>query len=181
MNMPLLIGLTGKAGAGKDTAAAGLICQHGYVRIAFADPIRRSLQVMLNLDSSAFEHPVKELPLRDFGKSPRQMMQTLGTEWGRQLIHSDIWLMVARESIERTLSVRGRVVVTDVRFENEATMIRSLGGTIWHIDRDAAGTAHAHTSESGVAFDPATDMRIDNNASVGDLYRSIDNHMGEIA
>lgn len=168
-----IIGLTGPAGAGKDTVAAGLTCMHGFHRIAFADPIRRGLQVMLGLDAMSFEHPHKEIVIGAIGKSPRQMMQTLGTEWGRSLVHPELWLLIARTNIEQSLASGRRVVISDVRFDNEANMLRDMGGQIWHITRNQPSRASAHISESGVT--PTDDDRfISNDSSIDSLYRKFE-------
>jgi len=174
MSAPRLIGLTGRAGAGKDTAAAHLKAAHGFTAIAFADPIRRALSAMLGLAPIMFQHPHKEEPISLIGKSPRQLMQTLGTEWGRNLVHPDIWLILAEELILTCRTAGECVVVTDVRFENEAALIRSLGGSVWHVDRSGAGTAHQHVSEAGVAYVPGYDVRLSNNGTVPMLHALID-------
>ncbi|TCS37458.1 hypothetical protein EDC30_104262 [Paucimonas lemoignei] len=174
LKLPRLIGITGKAGAGKDTIGYHLRRNYQYMPVGFADPIRHGIAAMLDIDPMHFAHPYKEQVLPEIGKSPRQLMQTLGTEWGRQLVHPDLWLIVARNAINSHWAVSKNVVITDVRFENEAALIRSLGGAIWHIQRDSAGTAHQHVSESGVAFEPGVDKLVDNNGSFDDLFEQID-------
>ena len=64
------------------------------------------------------------------------------------------------------------MVVTDIRFENEAAMIRELGGSVWHITGRQAelGGAASHQSEAGVVFVPGTDLMIDNSGSIADLH-----------
>lgn len=171
---PRLIGITGRAGAGKDTIGYHLRRNFGYKPVAFADPIRRALVAMLDIDEMHFSHAYKEQVLPQFGKSPRQLMQTLGTEWGRNLVNPDLWLIVARGSIEQHWSQSNRVVITDVRFENEANLIREMGGVVWHVLRAASGTQHAHASENGVSFQPDTDRMIDNNTSFEELFNQVD-------
>jgi len=91
-----LIGLTGPAGSGKDTVARLLCEQHGFVQIAFADPLRAMLKAGLGLTDEHFNNREdKEAPLEWLGKSPRQLLQTLGTEWGRRQVHPHLWLELA--------------------------------------------------------------------------------------
>jgi len=91
-----LIGLTGPAGSGKDTVARLLCEQHGFVQMAFADPLRAMLKAGLGLtDEELHRRDLKEAPLEWLGKSPRQLLQTLGTEWGRQHVHPHLWLELA--------------------------------------------------------------------------------------
>lgn len=174
---PRLIGLTGKAGSGKDTVGDYLYEHYNYRGISFAQPVRNALAAIFDLPYESFQHPWKEQPLPMIGRSPRQLMQTLATEWGRNLVHPDLWLILAKESIEVGWAGGFDVVITDVRFENEASMIRDLGGTVWHIKRNTAGTPHQHASEAGVAFDPITDRMIDNNGPLNELYAEVDRVM----
>lgn len=53
--------------------------------------------------------------------SPRRVLQLLGDEWGRQMIHPDIWTMVARPGLENLLSRGVRIVINDARFDNDRT------------------------------------------------------------
>lgn len=174
-----LIGLTGPTGSGKDTVADHLAGVHGFVRLALADPIRHGLQAMLKLPDEVFSgRDLKELPIAWIGKSPRQLMQTLGTEWGRHHIDDDIWLRAAARRIANIKRgwqyVRG-IVVTDIRFANEADWLRRSGGCIWHITGRGlppAGDAAAHSSEAGIVFRPG-DTVIGNAGTLDDLEDNI--------
>lgn len=168
-----IIGITGKAGAGKDTIAHRLCEKHGYAKVAFADPIRRGILAMFKINPMYFLPSFKEETLPNIGKSPRELMQTLGTEWGRNLVHPDLWMILAKEAILAHLALGRCVVITDVRFENEAAFVRELGGTVWHVDRPGAGTVHAHTSESGVNL-LNSDMHIPNKGTLDQLFQSVD-------
>lgn len=137
-----IIGITGLAGSGKDTIADHLILKHGFVRYGFSDPLKAMLDV-IGVDCRTRE--TKEVPDSLLGVSPRRMMQTLGTEWGRSL-HPDFWLLLA------DVAVRGRsaVVVPDVRFVNEAKWIKKNGGQIWRVLRPNLAAVESHSSESGL-------------------------------
>lgn len=166
MTARILIGLAGKAGAGKDTVADTLVQHAGFTRIAFAAPLKAMLRAGLGLTTEQLEDRIlKEAPLDWLdGRTPRQLMQTLGTEWGRTHAHPDLWLRIARRQIEQTA---GPIVITDVRFDNEARLVRDLGGLVWHITREGAGTA-AHASEAGITAS-AADWWIANDGSIEDL------------
>ena len=77
--------------------------------------------------------------------SPRKMYQLFGTDFGRQL-NSNCWLKLS----EHELKKHGCLVITDVRFENEAEFIRSRGGRIIHIDRADVIEVNTHISEAGI-------------------------------
>lgn len=90
-------------------------------------------------------------------RSPRQIMQWWGTEY-RRAAQPGYWVSKAAQLIHwRHQAMRDRlIVITDVRFEDEANMVRALGGQIWQIKRPGCEVpASAHVSEvTGEAFTP---------------------------
>jgi len=177
MTKPILIGLTGYAGTGKDTVRSLLEQDHDFDGIAFADPIRDMLGVLL--DSMEIprdwmiERDLKEQDIPSLGVSYRKMAQALGTEWGRAL-NSDLWLDIAAEKI-RVCQQYGNpgVVISDVRFVNEAQWIKAQGGLIWKIIRPDVEPVREHVSEDLVASLPY-DYVIDNRGTVENLAMAVD-------
>ena len=164
-----LIGLAGPARSGKDTAAEYLTA-HGYNHYYFAKPLYEALSVMLGISVPELKRRKEEV-IPPFNKTIRYMLQTLGTEWARNLVHPDYWVMLADRFYHRS---EHSVVISDVRFENEAHWIRALGGMVFHLERghresiDNAG----HQSEAGVKVHEM-DVVIENNTTIDDLYRAI--------
>ena len=149
--MTALLGITGKAGSGKSTAAQVLI-DAGWVRIKFADPLKDMLRA-IGLTEDQIEGHLKEVPCDLLqGKTPRWAMQTLGTEWGRNSIGERFWLDIARRKIALAMAAGLSVVVDDVRFENEAQVIRELGGLVLGISRNV-NVSGGHVSENGTTVD----------------------------
>lgn len=152
----VLIGLTGKAGAGKDAVADRLCNQFGFVRASFAAPIKIMLEALLSYvgEDHAWLHErrLKERTIASLRATPRHMMQTLGTEWGRQCMRPSFWLdlqalhLGLAESIDAP--VHDRIVLTDCRFPNEAAWIRQHGGEVVRIVRDQAAAIRTHASET---------------------------------
>lgn len=174
--MPRLIGLTGYARSGKSTVAAILRQAHAFHEISFAEPIRDFTKLLLNYTADDLEAK-KETPIAWLdGVTPRRMMQTLGTEWGRQLIHPEIWIRVAMHEAKACMAEGGSdVVISDVRFANEAKAIREAGGQIWRIYRDITEPKPGevlHPSESQVGTIPF-DGFISNNGTLGELLRKV--------
>lgn len=152
-----VVGLTAPRGAGKDTAGL-TFSELGYVQIAFADPIKRAVEAMFDLCPEVWDdRQLKEQTLHQSGLipgfhfSPRYLAQTIGTEWGREIITPDIWV----RAVERKLHVQARqhgvqkFVITDVRFSNEAEWIRSLAGRVVEIERPGYAWNADHASEAG--------------------------------
>jgi hypothetical protein len=167
-----LIALAGPAYCGKDTVAGILRREFPVCSLAFADPIRTMLRDAFGLTNEHFFGKLKEVPLDWLGKSPRQLMQTLGTEWGRGLIHEDLWLIMAERKVSEIHSSGFHAVITDCRFENEAARVRALGGVVWHIKRGESRPVNAHVSEMGIQFQPG-DKEIDNNGTIQDLVDEV--------
>ena len=146
----MIIGLCGLAGSGKDAVAAILSRRHGFAYISFAGPIYQAVSEITGLAPAQLkDRGLKEQPIPWLGKSPRELLQTLGTEWGRQMVNQDIWIKLAM----RRAAEYERVAITDVRFENEAEAIEAAGGQVWLVERPGAGLAGAaggHSSEAGI-------------------------------
>lgn len=153
----ILIGLCGAAGAGKGSVAKRLVEEYGFLEMAFADPLYAAVSVITGLPVSDLkDRTIKEKPLATCGgKSPRQMLQLIGTEFGRQMIHEDIWVMRTMLAVVQAskTGLHG-VVITDVRFDNEAVAIREEGGVIFEVVRPGsaclAANAAGHASEAGI-------------------------------
>ena len=173
---PLLIGLTGRARSGKSTAAQHLVGTYLLEQYAFADPLRDGLMAIFNLDPTDFEGDRKEQPLGWLDCSPRQLMQSMGTEWARNTVHPDVWVKLAEQNLDYMSNALGAVlgfVVSDVRFENEADLIRRRGGTVIHILRPNALAVNPHISEAGIAANSA-DLTLPNYGTVESFLRSLD-------
>lgn len=148
----IIIGIAGPAQSGKSTMAGEfrrLVKFRGqkYAERPFAGPLKRMLaSIGVDVSDQSKNAPV---PFLDGRITPRVMMQTLGTEWGRNLL-PDLWLRVWQHELDPGAHV---VTVPDVRFNNEAELIRSLGGTIIHIQRKPTAdmlAVPAHPSEAGI-------------------------------
>lgn len=175
-----LIGLSGAAGSGKSTAASYLNEAHGYQRKRFAQPLKDALRRML-IEALVDDHTIermiegdlKEVPARVLlNKTPRQAMQTLGTEWGRNCIGDDFWVNLMRHALDT--SKRGAlIVIEDVRFDNEAALIRAYGGKIIRME-GRGGISGAHVSEKGVE----PDLTCYNGGSITETHRWFDYVLG---
>lgn len=187
----MLIGLAGLARSGKDTAAEVLARELGLYRHAFADPIKRMLEQVFG-DNFVTGDRERIDPIS--GVSYRKLMQTLGTEWGRN-IQPDLWTRVAKAKWDSlrpfreafhpngNLAIRlGRLdveysgmVISDVRFDNEAEWIRSEGGIIIHVERDSAEKVgvEGHASEAGLTKIHG-DLVVENNSTLEAYHDALD-------
>ena len=166
-----LIGITGKARSGKDTLARVFVEDHGFRRMAFADPVKLATAIVFGYPLEyAFSDAFKLAESPYWRLTGREMLQRLGTEAIRGEFGDDHWIrrwMLDYVQIKDATSV----VVSDVRSESEAEAIRALGGMIIHLHRNNAGLSGKeaeHSSEDGIAFGER-DINIYNNSTLFSL------------
>lgn len=138
---PRLIGLYSPVPqSGKSTVARFLSDEYGYVRVSFADPLRELEELFYKLiGATGLYMDDKEAAIENMAGIPnvtrRKVLQTLGTEWGRTCIHPEVWVRAALLKIGELFDAGESVVIDDVRFVNEYTAIRQLGGEVWTVHR----------------------------------------------
>jgi len=170
----MLIGLSGYAQSGKDTIANYLIKDHGFIRRAFADNLRNVLYDLNPMLESGFLQAKVDVEGWDKAKQHpevRRLLQDLGLA-ARNHIHPEVWVSAA---LDRVLN--DRIVVTDVRFLNEARAIKERGGEIWRVERPGVGAVNNHISETemdGYKFDQV----LINEAGLDHLYNQVLLSMG---
>lgn len=189
------IGLSGYASSGKTTAANWLETAHNYRRLHIAEPLRDMLRALLHrfgmddeLITRYLTGDLKEQVIPCLGITSRMAQITLGTEWGRQLVSPDLWANCWRSDAAQHL----KPMNDSVRFPNEETAIRRLGGKTILIRRAGCGPAAfigwqwlskqlyrrfgimwgVHPSERVDLLKP--DFVIDNDGSLSALYQSLD-------
>lgn len=157
MNRLIVVGITGRANAGKNETARLLGATHV---IEFAEPLYRMISAMTDIPVWKLrDRAFKEQVIPWLGKSPRQLLQTLGTDWGRNLICPDVWITIAKMKAQlaiaesKWLPDRPHVIAfPDLRFDNEAEMIaQEFGGHILETVRPDADTCVGHISEAGIS------------------------------
>ena len=175
-----LVAFTGYAGVGKNCAAEAL-CTKGWKTVSFADPLRRALLALDPIiDVGVFGNGTLcqqrlETIVHKFGwdvakreySEIRRLLQHMGTEVGREIIGSEIWVNIA----ERTISTSGLpCVITDLRFANEAAMVKRRGGKIICITKPGCGPVNQHCSEVQAIF---VDAVIDNCGGLEELHAKV--------
>ncbi len=127
----MIVGLSGKARAGKDSTASILHQEFGDVvhRVAFADGVREEAIASGAWDGTVPYTPAARTALQNIGLAKRQE-------------NMNYWVTKAFNKIDD--HPEALWVVTDVRFKNEANAILSAGGQVWRIVR---------TNEDGSLYD----------------------------
>lgn len=171
MSLPVIVGITGLPRSGKDTVADFLIAKHpGTYKYSFAEPIVNMLNAGFNQDfRSDYWTERKKEPIPLLGKSPRELMQTLGTEWGRHHVHPDLWVFLAAQ---RFIQTGDGMIIPDVRFENEADFVRKRGGVIIHVSKyDVKSTGHVSDNKISAA---TGDFGVINDGGLVELQHTVE-------
>jgi hypothetical protein len=180
----MIIGLTGYAQSGKDTVANILVNNYGYTRIAFADKIREFLYETNPMYDSIVGEPlfVKAKVDRDgweeAKKSPhiRRLLQTSGVA-ARKVFGENFWVQQALKDVH----FEGNYVITDVRFTNEADIIKKYDNSqLWRVKRLGVEGVNIHVSEHELDGYPVDQIFI-NNTTVEDLELLVKTRMAGYA
>jgi len=179
----MIIGLTGYAQSGKDTVAKVLVENYGFTRVAFADKIREYLYEMNPMFDSIAGEPVfvRDRVDRDgwekAKQSPqiRRLLQNSGVA-ARKVFGPQFWVHEAMKSMLTDPRIDMNYVITDVRFLNEADMIRANNGQIWRIKRMGIEAVNGHISEHELD-DYKVDQIFTNNGTLEDLELMIKTRM----
>ena len=155
--MTPIYGIAGEKFSGKDTIADAIIARfarHGTKakKVPFAEPLKQAVCAMFGWERKQLEdHIFKETPEPITGKTPRYIMQAMGTEFARELLHDDVWIRLAAAEVQRCVDADIVPILTDVRFTNESDFVRSVNGKLIHvINPETVTRTDAHASENGV-------------------------------
>lgn len=189
----ILLAMYGRARSGKDTAADYLAQQLGLYKYAFAEPLKTMLKSVFG---DHFHEGDRSGICPETGKSYREMMQTLGTEWGREMMTQDVWINLVQKKWEWVKdgcpheTPLGRIsnlhlgkeqvtqgmILSDLRFDSEAEWVKSQGGIVIEITRGIdtlTPSMASHASEAGIRDDLA-DLLVVNHGTVEDLHKLLD-------
>lgn len=174
----MLVGICGKAGAGKDTIGDYFIKNYNFQKIALADPIKRLVKdVFVLSDHTVYDRIARELPLTDWPKwTVRKLLQYIGTELFREKIDDAVWVKSLWLRVRQNQNIN--YVVTDIRFPNELKYFRKHAKKGQFICIKVVRPGYTgqvglkkHASE---AYDLKGDIRIINDGTIKDLYNKID-------
>jgi len=133
----MIIGFVGYIGSGKTTVSrAATAGREDFQHIGFSDPMIEMMRALGVPNDVIDDKALWNLPLEILcGQSLRYAMQKLGTEWGRNCIHDDLW---TNHAINRVFNFRGNTFIDNVRFPNEFTKIKNTGGILIALHRQSA-------------------------------------------
>lgn len=183
-----LIGVTGYKRSGKGSIAAAL-APLGFKEYGFADELRRmaaAINPIISIDKASHEDWQRCAQvlgrssdirycdlLNEFGYEGakaipdfRLFLQRLGTEGIRESFGPNAWVNILQARLDREQPERA--IITDVRFDSEALMVRFLKGKLWRVERPGCGGDDAHASERDIGK-MLVDRVLSNSGSLEDL------------
>lgn len=167
----MIIGISGKLKSGKSTLTSYL-AEYGFEELLFAGGLKDMICTLLGVDRDTLNsQEFKETEIPWVGTTPRKLMQTLGTEWGRA-INPNLWV---NHTLQQARFLP-KVVISDVRFPNELQALHDINAITVRIVRDIEreGPEHQHPSETALDHvnNKLFDVVIDNNGSLEDLRKA---------
>ena len=141
----MIIGICGLIGSGKGTVADILVEEHNYEKLSFADKLKDGVSSVFGWDRQMLEGDTDasrkwreeedKFWTQETGETitPRLILQLFGTDCMRNGFYDGIWVSLVKQELLKNKDKN--YVIPDVRFENEAKMIRSLGGRICQVRR----------------------------------------------
>lgn len=174
----MIVGITGYARSGKDTAAKALI-DDGFKRVSIADSIRG---MALQLDPVVWENGESIGKLVDIVAAKgweqakeyvwvRSYLQELGSVC-RQTFGKDAWLWNFDRKLCEVINAHESSVTADIRYPNEADLIRQRKGMLVRITRPGVGPLNDHPTEASVA-DINVDIELFNSGTPEQLQANL--------
>ena len=183
----MIIGISGKAGSGKDTAAKMLevlyanpdisyedFANRRYKNVAdilivhFADALKETAQVLFRLGEwETNTQEGKKTTINWIGKTVRELLQGIG-QGLRDAIDFDLWVKILFANTKGW----SNYIIADVRYPNELEAIKKRNGILLRIDRKGAGAGN-HSSETALDNYKEWDVHIENNGSIEDLFETM--------
>ncbi|WP_435613285.1 hypothetical protein [Streptomyces sp. bgisy159] len=181
------VGIIGRARSGKDTAGRYFVDGHGYRRVALADPLK---EAALRLDPivDLAEHGDYSVDLstvvadlgwegaKDAHPEVRRILQEFGA--AIRALDEDFWLRAALKKTQEINDYGVPVVITDVRYHNEAASLVRAGFHLIHIDRPGVPQLD-HESERSLGPEDARYL-VRNDEDLPELYAQLGRVWDEI-
>lgn len=168
----MLIGLGHRKQVGKDTAAEYLMKEYGFKRVASADQVKVLASIAFGLSADQLYGNQKEVVDKRWGKTPRQIMQEIGQ--ALRGIHQNIWAIKMLQRVDELLGAGEHVVVTDVRFPNEAKQLEERDGYLYRINRKSTFDPNEKDISETSLDDWKWARELENNYELNHFYQQLD-------
>ena len=189
--MSQLIGIGGRLTSGKDTVADYLVDNYDWVKIGMSEPLDEALVILDPLIPvkflRLFTRHIRYSALHDAvgyteakkNHEVRRLLQKLGTDVGRKMFGENVWVDYASRKIDKLRSEGKSVILTGIRFPNEAIMISGnmmngpAGQLVW-VDRPDIKDTSLLTHASEAMGQEVFDIVLVNDGTLLDLYAKVE-------
>lgn len=139
-----LVGILGRKRVGKDTTADYLVDNYDFIKIALAQPAKDACKITFNLSDYEVNEG-KDIYNDKWEKTPREILVWYATGIFRKEINNflpnskeDHWINLAinKYNTIKNKDEKTKIVISDVRFQNEIDVIHQNGGIIIKIVND---------------------------------------------
>lgn len=224
--LPPLVGIGGLKEHGKDAFADYLVEDHGYIKTFMSEPLTAAVSLIgprgpwvhldfdiRRADGSRIAEQGDFIRYADLveavgytaakeHRDAREYLQGLGTEVGRNMIHEDVWVDMAKKKIQEARAAGKPVCITGIRYQNEIDLVRELEGltvwverTVWPVkashplteaidaalgEQKAQDTTATHSSETSLSAEDF-DVFIENGGTLDDLRDNASRFVAELA
>jgi hypothetical protein len=147
---PIIIGLCGLEGSGKNTSG-NILMQKGFKQRSFANTLKHAVSHIFGWEFEMLEGVTEvsrkwreeidpywshELNMPEL--TPRKILQLVGTNIMRNHLDDNIWMLSLKRQLLKDIEEGNNVIITDCRFPSEAEYIKKLGGIIIKIERQSS-------------------------------------------
>ena len=173
----MLIGVGHRKRSGKDETAKAIMQRVPYVkRMAFADLLKAGVNVWHGWDERHSDGELKEVVDPYWGYSPRYAYVNIGTDCIRDRHRQDFWVKAAMRVVNMWRDAGYTVIITDIRFPDEADVVKAAGGVVWKASRPSLpplDMENDHISETALAKYEGWDEVLDNSSSLEDFHTKV--------
>lgn len=182
----IILGISGKRGAGKDLLASYLARKYGFVIIKFADALKEEVRAQFGLSREHTDGNMKEYPTSYRVTPFKSETDDLHLQWTARDImieygkffrrfDPDWWVKKVFQRIEQIKYLSGnndrvRICISDLRFKNEAKYIKDQHGIMVRLERKPELNIYKHDINDISEFDlddyEGFDYRLDAESNV---------------
>lgn len=174
----MIIGIIGKKGHGKDTIADYLVQKYDFHKLTYAEPIKKICKDIFSLSNEQLtNHDLKETIDPRWKKSPREIMQLIGTDLFRKTFSDNIWVDILSEKAKLLLLEGKHIVISDIRHSNELEHLFTLSDNVllFHVIRDIKNEKEDnHPTEQFQYEKDNIPIQKIYNTTIKELYEQID-------
>lgn len=179
----MIVGIFGKKGHGKDTIADYLVQKYNFHKLTYAEPIKKICKDIFSLsDEQLTNHRLKEIVDPRWDKSPREIMQLIGTDLFRKTFSNNIWVNILREKAKLLLLEGKNIVISDIRHTNELEHLFTLSNNvlIFNVIRDIKDEKEDNHPTEQFHYEKNIPIEKIYNTTLEELYVQIDSKIPSV-